>query len=311
MYLVTGGAGFIGSNIAEALLEKGEKVRILDNFSTGRIENIQKLIKDIELVRGDLRDLDTVRAAVKGAKYVLHYGALPSVPVSVEDPIGTNESNITGTLNIIVAAKECAVHRVVYASTCAVYGNDLTLPKEESMATDPRSPYALQKLAGEYYCRQFSELYGLSTVSLRYFNVFGKRQYPASPYSAVIPRFLEAIFNHKRPVIYGDGEQTRDFVFIDDVINANLLAINAKHVKGAVINIASGERISINDLVKNMSDVLEREIDPDYKEPREGDIRHSVADVSEAVKKLGFKAKVPFNEGMKKYVSWFEKYGRR
>jgi UDP-glucose 4-epimerase len=305
MYLITGGAGFIGSNIAEYLLKQGKPVRIFDNFSTGKEENIADFLDDVELVRGDLRDLDAVRKAAAGVEFILHQGALPSVPISVQDPIGTNDSNVGGTLNILVAARDGGVKRVVFASSCAIYGDDPALPKIEAMPSDPISPYALQKLAGEYYCRQFHQLYGLETVSLRYFNVYGKRQDPTSLYSAVIPRFLDAVFAGKPPTIFGDGEQTRDFIFVEDVVRANLAALDAKEAPGAVVNVASGDRLSINQIVSHISTILGREIHPVHEPEREGDIRHSYAETAKAESVIGFTAQTRFEDGLKKYIDWF------
>lgn len=307
MYLVTGGAGFIGSNLAEALLNEGHNIRVLDNFSSGRQENIQKIAKDIELIRGDLRSPETVEKAVKGVEYILHLGAMPSVPISVKDPIGTNASNIDGTLNVLMAAREYSVNRLVFASTCAVYGDDPTLPKVETMAPNPQSPYALQKLAGEFYCRQFSDLFGVSAISLRYFNVFGKRQDPTSLYSAVIPKFVDAALSGQPITVFGDGEQTRDFIFIDDIVAANLAAIGADNsVNGKAINIASGSRMSINALIEHLSTVLGKKLSPEYKPTLKGDIRHSVADVESAGKNLAFTSKIRFEEGLAKYVAWYQ-----
>ncbi len=307
MYLITGGAGFIGSNIAEYLLHQGKPVRIFDNFSTGKEENIAEFLDDVELIRGDLRDLDAVKKAVAGVEFILHQGALPSVPISVQDPIGTNECNVGGTLNILVAARDAGVKRVVFASSCAIYGDDPALPKVEQMPSDPISPYALQKLTGEFYCRQFYQLYGLATVSLRYFNVYGKRQDPASLYSAVVPRFLDAIFAGKSPTIFGDGEQTRDFIFVEDVVKANLAALEAENGPGSFVNVASGDRLSINQIVSHISTILGKDIHPVHEPDREGDIRHSYADASKAESVIGFTAETRFEDGLKKYIDWFKK----
>ena len=313
MYLVTGGAGFIGSNIAEILVGQKKKVRILDNFSSGSRANLEHIADSVEVVQGDLRDFETVKKAVKGVEFVLHQGAMPSVPVSVKDPLGTNESNITGTLNLLIAARDQGVSRLVFAGSCAVYGDDPQLPKTEAMTPAPTTPYALQKLAGEYYCRQFFNLYGFETVALRYFNVFGKRQDPTSLYSAVIPKFMEAIKRGENPTIFGDGNQTRDFIFIEDVVNANIIACTAPGAVGQAVNIASGNRLSVNDLVTHMATVLGITISPKYKPERKGDIRHSVADVTIAKQAMEFDAKFSFLDGLKKYIAWFlekDKQGR-
>jgi len=309
VYLVTGGAGFIGSNITEFLVRQGQKVRILDNFSTGSRSNIAQFVQSVEVIEGDLRDLDTVKRAVKGVEFVLHQGAMPSVPVSVKDPLLTNECNVTGTLNLLVAARDSDVSRLVFAGSCAVYGDDPRLPKLENMTPQPTTPYALQKLTGEYYCRQFYKLYGFETISLRYFNVFGMAQDPQSLYSAVIPKFLDKICHDKNPTIYGDGNQTRDFIFIKDVITANLAACHSPKGAGKVFNIASGQRLSINEIVSHMSEILGKKIIPDFEEKREGDINHSVADITKAKDILNFKSKYSFSEGLKKYIAWFLETG--
>lgn len=305
MYLVTGGAGFIGSNIVQTLLEMGEKVRVFDNLATGSKENLSGMIDDIEFIEGDLRDVDQVQTAAKGVEFILHQGALPSVPVSIDDPIRTNRSNINGTLNALAAARDQGVKRLVFAGSCAVYGDDPQLPKTENMKPLPKSPYALQKLAGEHYCRLFFELYKTETVALRYFNVYGRRQDPESLYSAVIPRFLEAIKSGGEPTIYGDGNQTRDFIFVKDVVSANLKACTAKNAPGCVFNVASGVQLSINEIVKALERILDRRIVPEYESERIGDVKHSVADVSFAEDVLGFKAQVPVDNGLAEYADWF------
>ena len=309
MFLVTGGAGFIGSNIAQALVEQGETVRVFDNLSTGKQENMAPFAGHAEFVHGDLRDPEAVKKAVAGVRYILHQGALPSVPASVQDPVGTTESNINGTLNLLVAARDAGVSRVVFASSSAIYGDDPELPKQETMLPRPLSPYALHKLTGEHFCAQFTALYGLETVSLRYFNVFGKRQDPDSLYAAVIPKFLQAILSGKQPTIFGDGEQTRDFIFIDDVVKANLTALKAPKAAGQVMNVASGEKLSLNRLIAVLEIVLGRSITPVYADEREGDIKHSVADVSRAKALMDFEVTVPFQAGLEKYVAWFKENG--
>jgi len=303
-YLITGGAGFIGSHIVEELVKRKEKVRVLDNFSTGKKENITPFFKDIELIEGDIRDLMIVKKAMKGTDFCLHQAALPSVPRSIKDPITTNEVNVLGTLNILMAAKEEGVKKVVYASSSSVYGDTPQLPKREDARASPLSPYALSKLAGEEYSKLFSSLYGLETIVLRYFNVFGSRQDPTSQYAAVIPKFISLMLKGKRPTIYGDGKQSRDFTYVLNVVNANLLATASKTKEG-VFNIACGKRIMVNELVKNLNRVMNTDIEPLYTDPRPGDIRHSQADISRAEEVLGYKIGVDFEEGLKRTVEWF------
>ncbi|MFQ6083049.1 MAG: SDR family oxidoreductase [Candidatus Aminicenantia bacterium] len=304
-YLITGGAGFIGSNIAIKLVKEGKKVRILDNFFTGRKENIAPIIQKIELIEGDIKDFQTCLKAVDGVKYVLHQAALPSVPRSIRDPITTNETNVTGTLNILIAARDKKVRRIIYASSSSVYGANPDLPKQEEMKSFPLSPYAVSKLVGEHYCQVFHQIYGLETVILRYFNVFGPNQDPASQYAAVIPKFIKTMLEKNQPTIYGDGKQSRDFTYIDNVIQANLLAVYAKNACGKVFNIASQKRVTINDLVRILNKILKTNIEPIYTEPRPGDVRHSLADISRAKKILGYHPTVGFEEGLEKTVSWF------
>ena len=297
-YLVTGGAGFIGSNIVEELLNKGEKVRVLDNFSTGRRENIKEFINDIELIEGDIRSYHTVSRAVKGVDIILHQAALPSVPRSINDPITSNEVNIGGTINILDAAREYKVKRIVYASSSSVYGDNPKLPKNEEMTPNPLSPYAVAKLAGENYCRVFSKIYEIETVCLRYFNVFGPRQDPASEYSAVIPKFIKLINDNIQPVIYGDGEQSRDFTYVKNVVNANLLASTAKISGNEIINIACGERYTLNTLFNELKKISGSKLYPRYKKPQKGDIKHSLADITKAKKILNFKPGITFRKGL-------------
>lgn len=304
-FLVTGGAGFIGSNIVEELLRRGERVRVLDNFSTGKRENLAAFQERIELVEGDLRDLSTVRRAVEGVDYVLHQAALPSVPRSVDDPLENDAVNVTGTLNLLVAARDAGVRRVVFASSCAVYGDEPTLPKREDMLPQPKSPYAVSKLAGEHYCRAFSEVYGLETVALRYFNVFGPRQDPASDYAAVIPLFITRMLRGQAPTIHGDGLQSRDFVYVADVVQANLLAATVPGVAGHVFNIAGGERYTLLDLIRVLNDVLGTDIVPVHDAPRPGDVRHSQADIGAAQQALGYRVVVDFAEGLRRTVEWY------
>jgi len=312
-FLVTGGAGFIGSHIVEALAKRGKKVRILDNFSTGKMENIEDFFKkynnrnSLEVIKEDLRDKNTVDNAVKDVDYIFHLGALTSVFRSVEDTITTSEVNIIGTLNILNAAKSSGVKRVIYASSSSAYGDSPKLPKKEEMETNPLSPYAVSKLACEDYCKVFKHLYGLETVILRYFNVFGPRQDPDSQYAAVIPKFIKMVLNNNKPTIYGDGEQTRDFTYIDNVVNANLQALKKNGILGEVFNIACGEKITINELVKEIGDILNRDVNPIYSEPRKGDVRDSIADISKAKNLLGYKPKIGFRKGLENTVRFFSK----
>ncbi|MCG9969101.1 SDR family oxidoreductase [Pelotomaculum terephthalicicum JT] len=303
--LVTGGAGFIGSNLTLTLVELGHRVRVLDNFSTGSLDNLQPVLKKIEVHKGDLRSLRDVRQAVAGAEVVFHQGALPSVPRSVADPLTTSEVNISGTLNVFWASRDAGVRRVVYASSSSVYGNSDVLPKLESMPLCPRSPYAATKLAGEIYGRIFYELYHLETVGLRYFNVFGPRQNPKSEYAAVIPRFVSALLSRNPPVIYGDGKQSRDFTFVDDVVQANLLAWQTAGVAGEVFNIAGGNRIALNDLLDALADITGSQVDAVYLKSRPGDVKHSMAGIEKASKMLGYFPKTNINEGLRLTVEWF------
>ena len=297
-YLVTGGAGFIGSHIAEALLGARESVRIFDNLATGRESNLTALEERAQFVQGDLRDLASVRAAMQGVEVVFHQGALASVPRSIADPIGSLETNINGTQNVLLAARDSGVRRVVYASSSSVYGNTPTLPKREDMPTHPMSPYAVQKLSGELLCGVFTRIYGLETVALRYFNVFGPRQDPASEYAAVIPRFLTALIEKRRPIVFGDGEQTRDFTYIANVVQANLLAASSSEAVGYALNIGCGEQISLNTVLRLAGELLGVTVDADYREPRPGDVRDSCADINLAQRLLGYRPSVSFHEGL-------------
>ncbi|MFA4941810.1 MAG: SDR family oxidoreductase [Patescibacteria group bacterium] len=303
-YLITGGAGFIGSNIAKELLARGEKVRILDNFSTGKRENVEgfKNNPNFELVEGDLRDLETVKKACEGVDFILHQGALPSVPRSIKDPMGVNEVNTLGTLNILEAAKEFGIKRVVFASSSSIYGNDPTLPKHEEMSVSPLSPYALTKYAGERYCQLYHQLYGLETVALRYFNVFGPNQDPSSEYSAVIPKFIKLISENKRPTIYGDGTNSRDFTFVANNVAANIAACTAEKASGQVMNIACGERYTLLDLIKAINEILGKNIEPEFQPERTGEVKHSMADISRAQEILDFAVKTKFKEGLEETI---------
>ena len=302
LYLVTGGAGFIGSNIAEALLGRGDCVRVLDNFSTGRRENLATLA-GVELVEGDLRDPATVRRAVEGVDGVFHQAALRSVPRSVDDPLSSNEVNVTGTLILLQACREAKARRLVYASSSSCYGDDPALPKVETLPTRPVSPYAVSKLAAEHYCHVFARLYGLETVSLRYFNVFGPRQNPESKYSAVIPRFLDQALRGEPLEVHGDGAQSRDFTYIDNVVQANLLACTVPGVGGEVFNIACGTRHSVLEIARTVETLLGRAVTIQHTPPRSGDVRHTHASIAKAERLLGYRPTVSFDEGMRRTVA--------
>ncbi len=305
-YLITGGAGFIGSNIAATLVKKGEQVRIIDNFSTGRRVNLAAIADKIELIDGDIRDFWTVREAVDGVDYILHQAALPSVPRSINNPLTSNAVNVDGTLHILEAARKAKVKRVVMASSSSVYGDTPTLPKHEGMTPDPLSPYAVSKLTDEKYCKVFYELYGLETVCLRYFNIFGPNQDPNSDYAAVIPKFVTCFLNGKQPTVFGDGEQSRDFTYIDNAVSANLLATTAQDAPGKYYNIACGGQFTLNQLLDSLREIIGVDIGAKYDPPRPGDIKHSFADVSKAEKDFGYKTLVDFKEGLKKTVAWYK-----
>lgn len=304
-YLVTGAAGFIGSNIVEELLERGESVRAIDDFSTGRRENIAPFLDRIELFEGSLNDEETLALAVDGVDYILHQAALPSVPRSVSDPLASHEANATGTLRLLIAARDAGVKRLVFASSSSVYGDSPELPKHEEMPARPRSPYAVNKLAGEEYCKVFTLVYGLPTVALRYFNVFGPRQDPKSQYAAVIPAFITAALEGRRPIVHGDGLQTRDFTYVQNVVAANLLACEAPDAAGNAINIACGERISLLDLLAEIGRITGRTIEPVFDPARPGDVKHSLADISKAERLLGYRPVVSFAQGLERTVEYF------
>jgi len=305
--LVTGGGGFIGSHLAEALLKKGHEVRILDNFSTGKRENLTfgNHISSLEIVEGDIRDLVLCQKVMEGVDYVFHQAALASVQRSVEDPHGSNAVNVGGTLNVLLAARDEKVKRVMYASSSSIYGDTPTLPKREDMSPTPLSPYALQKYTGEQYCRLFSQLYGLETASLRYFNIFGPRQDPNSVYSAVIPRFIDALLHRRSPIVYGDGEQSRDFTYIDNVVQANMLAMSAQRLPGEIVNIACGQRISLNQLLGILKQFIPSERPAVYEEARSGDVRHSLADISKAKDCLRYEPTAGIETGLERTVEFF------
>jgi nucleoside-diphosphate-sugar epimerase len=308
LFVVTGGGGFIGSNLVEAILAKGDAVRVIDNFETGRRENLAAAGAwakarggSFELLEGDIRDLATCRQAVSGADYVLHQAAIPSVQRSVKDPIASNGVNVSGTLNLLVASRDAKVRRFVMASSSSLYGESETLPKVETMAPAPISPYGLQKLAGETYCGIFHRLYGLPAIALRYFNVFGPRQDPTSEYSAVIPLFITAIKRQAKPTIYGDGEQTRDFSYIANVVQANLRACDAgPDAYGCAFNIACGERISLNDLVRILGEFAGRRVESSYAPARPGDIKHSLAGIEKAQRLLGYRPEILVRDGLRR-----------
>ena len=303
--LVTGGAGFIGSNIVRGLLGKGYDVVVLDNFMTGRRENIKDILDDIELLEGDIRDNPTCMNACSKVDAVLHQAALPSVPRSVADPLLTNEVNITGTLNLLLAVRDKGIENFIFASSSSIYGDTEILPKVETMKPSPLSPYALQKLTAEYYVRLFAELYGLRSLSMRYFNVFGPRQDPKSPYAAVIPLFIRAARDGSQVTIYGDGEQSRDFTFVDNVVMANILALETKRLDGQVVNIACGKRYTLNDTLRILEDISSRSIPRKYENPRLGDVKHSQADISRANEVIGYTSTVGFEEGLKSTFNYF------
>lgn len=308
MYLVTGGAGFIGSNLVHHLVARGDKVRLLDNFSTGRRENLEGIEDKVEVIEGDLCDRATVATAVKDIRYILHFGALPSVIRSVEDPWSANAVNIDGTLNILLAARDAGVERIVFSSSSSVYGDTPVLPKREDMIPMPLSPYALQKLTGEHYCRIFHQLYGVKAYALRYFNVFGPRQNPKSDYAAVIPLFVKALLEDRAPVIHGDGGQTRDFTFVEDVIRANLACCTAPDdAAGRAYNVAWGNRISILELARTIARILGKDIEPRHEAARAGDVRDSQADSTLARKHLGWEPLVSFDEGLARTIAWYRR----
>lgn len=304
-YLITGGAGFIGSHLTEALVQQGAPVRILDNFSTGRRGNIAHLLDRIELTEGDIRDLDTVRRAMQDVDFVLHQAALPSISRSVLDPATTHEVNATGTLNVLIAALEAKMKRVVYASSSSVYGNSPTLPKREDMPTEPISPYAVSKLAGESYCRTFTHVYGLETVCLRYFNVFGPRQDPNSEYAAAIPRFVTLMLKGESPTIYGDGLQSRDFTYVANAVRANLLACQADQAAGGVFNVACGEQHTLLKVIDALNEILGRDVRPAFAAPRPGDIRDSLASIARASQILGYRPETNLKTGLEFTAQWF------
>jgi nucleoside-diphosphate-sugar epimerase len=306
LFLVTGGAGFIGSNLVEHLVQRGEKVRIIDNLATGKRENIRPFLTDVEFVEGDIRDLKLIRKALEGVDYVLHLAALGSISRSVADPIETNSHNVDGTLSMLVASRERGVKRFVYASSSSVYGNTGTRPKDESLSPMPCSPYGVSKHVGEQYCRIFSDIYGLPTVVLRYFNVFGKRQDPSSQYAAVIPTFVSSLLEGECPSIFGDGEQTRDFTYVDNVVQANLKACSPHmNVFGEVFNIACGATCSVNTLYGKIADLLGSSKKAQYRDARKGEVKNSFADIGKARSILEYVPEIGLDEGLTRTVSWY------
>src|ERR1700691_4349374 len=306
-YLVTGAAGFIGSSLVRALLKRGDEVRGVDNFETGKRENLAEVLSRIDFHEASILDLDAMHKACEGIDYVLHEAAIPSVPRSVLDPVASNRANIDGTVNVLVAARDAKVKRVVFAASSSAYGDTPTLPKHESMNPDPISPYAVAKLASERYMISFYRCYGLETVSLRYFNIFGPRQDPSSPYSGVLAKFSMQMLRGEQPTIFGDGEQSRDFTYIDNAVEANLLACQAptEQVAGKVFNVATGRRVTLNETFKLLQTLTSYSGSPIHGAERGGDIKHSLADISSAEKHLGYKPKVSFEDGLKQTVDWY------
>lgn len=306
LYLITGVGGFIGSSLARALVARGEQVRGVDNFSTGKRENLAEILGRIDFHEADLLELDAMRKACVGVDFVLHEAAIPSVPKSVLDPVGSNRANVDGTLNLLVAARDAKVKRVVYAASSSAYGDTPTLPKHEAMKPDPISPYAVAKLAGEQYMVSFYRCYGLETISLRYFNVFGPRQDPSSPYSGVLAKFITLMLRGEQPAIYGDGEQSRDFTYIDNVVEANLLACKApSSAAGQVFNLATGRRITLNETFRLLRKLTSYSGQPKYESERGGDIKHSLADITKAEKAFGYRPAMNFEEGLRRTVEWY------
>jgi nucleoside-diphosphate-sugar epimerase len=304
-FLVTGGAGFIGSNICKRLVSQGCFVRVVDNLSTGKKSNLADIIDKIEFIEADMGDEDVARSAMKDIDFCLHQGALPSVPRSVDNPAATHQHCLNATFTLLLAARDAGLKRFVYASSSSAYGDTPTLPKIETMPPQPLSPYAAAKLASEYYAKVFYTVFGLETISLRYFNVFGPHQDPTSQYAAAIPAFVTAILKDQQPTIYGDGEQSRDFTYVDNVVDANLLATHAKKTSGQVINIACGQAVTVNETIDIINELLGRDTKPIYAAPRPGDVKHSLADISLAKKTIGYKPKVSFRDGLQKAIGWY------
>ena len=309
-YLVTGGAGFIGSHLSEELVRRGHRVRVADSLATGSRSNLAHL-PGVEFLEGDIADLEFTRRAADGVDFVLHQAALPSVPRSVKDPVTSNRTNVDGTLNVLVAARDAGVKRLIFAGSSSAYGNTLTLPKHEEMPTSPLSPYALQKVVGEQYLQMFTALYGLETVTIRYFNVFGPRQDPSSPYSGVISLFVTALLENRSPTIYGNGDQSRDFTYVANVVDGVLRAVEAPDASGKVINVATGRRISLNELFEAIRTIVGADAKPTYSGNREGDVRDSQADITRARELLGYQPIVPFEEGLRMTIDWYRSQAAR
>jgi UDP-glucose 4-epimerase len=304
-FLVTGGAGFIGSNICSKLVSQGCFVRVIDNLLTGKKSNLAAIWDKIEFIEADMGNPDAARQAMKGIDVVLHEGALPSVPRSLDDPAATHRHCVDATFTLLLAARDAKIKRFVYAASSSAYGDTPTLPKVETMPVNPLSPYAAAKLMGEYYCSVFYKVFGLETISLRYFNVFGPQQDPTSQYAAAIPAFVTSIIKDKSPTIYGDGDQSRDFTYVDNVVEANLLAAKAKQTKGEVINIACGEAVTVNAIIDMINKIVGKNVKPMYVPSRKGDVKHSLADISAAKKLIGFKPVISFKDGLKKAIEWY------
>lgn len=304
-YLVTGGAGFIGSNIVEELAAMGEEVVVLDNLSTGYRDNIEEFIGDIDLIEGDIRDPEAVNKGMSGVDYVLHQAALASVPRSIDDPVLVNDVNVNGTINVLEQARKAGVRSLVYAASSSAYGDSEISPKHEELRPGPLSPYAVSKLVGEHYCSVYSNVYGLPTVSLRYFNVFGPRQDPGSQYAAVVPIFISSLLEGKTPVIYGDGEQSRDFTYVSNVVKANILAAKSEGAEGEMMNVACGDQYTVNRLLDIIKENLESDTEPKFADPRPGDVKHSLADISKAEQMIGYSVDVTFEQGLKKTIDWY------
>src|SRR5580700_1486163 len=307
IYLITGIGGFIGSSLARELLQRGEQVRGVDNFATGKPENLAQILGQIDFREADILDLDAMQSACNGVDYVLHQAAIPSVPKSVLDPMGSNRANVDGTVNVLVAARDAKVKRVIFAASSSVYGDTPTLPKHEAMTPDPISPYAVAKMASEHYMTSFYRCYGLETVALRYFNIFGPRQDPSSPYSGVLAKFITQMLAGEQPTIFGDGEQSRDFTYIDNAVEANLLACKAPAAQaaGKMFNVATGRRVTLNETFKLLQGLTSYSGQPKYGPERGGDIKHSLADISKAKAELAYEPKVDFEEGLRRTVEWY------
>lgn len=304
-FLVTGGAGFIGSNICRRLVSEGCFVRVVDNLLTGKVENLAGITNKVDFIQADMGEEEVARRAVKDVDVVLHQGALPSVPRSVDDPAATHRHCVDATFTLLLAARDAGVKRFIYAASSSAYGDTPTLPKVESMPASPLSPYAAAKLVGEYYCSVFYKVFGLETISLRYFNVFGPHQDPTSQYAAAIPAFVTSILKGQQPTVFGDGEQSRDFTYIDNVVEANLLAARAKQTKGEVINIACGQAVTVNQIIDMINELVGRAVEPIYADARPGDVKHSLADISLAEELIGYKPVVEFRDGLRKAIDWY------